>query len=280
MPSSCRSWYMDAVCQSPFSISQEKENTKGLSFELHRIDPFAVYIIILLGLEKSFGALITLGATFLYACVYVLSDKVLSTFKPTPVPEKVCSMVGGYAALLTFIYLSVHTIPDWQTEVVDVVETHGGNWMGIIIVYPLLTVSSMLHSLNYYVLLSRINNIAVGILQSLRAVLVFVMSHYLFCGVSQTQCFNQWKFVSAIVVIGCVTLFSFNTPSKKTVSAPATATAGTDQLPLQQQQHHHHHPQQHHQQQPPQPHFAARTTALHRTHSPIPRRSASSEYSP
>ncbi|KAK5822614.1 hypothetical protein F5H01DRAFT_336097 [Linnemannia elongata] len=160
--------------------------------------------------EKSFGALVTLGATFLYACVYVLSDKVLSTTKPTPIPEKVCSMVGGYASLLTFLYLCVHTFPNWKAEVMDVVADREGSTIGILLVYPLLTISSMLHSLNYYVLLSRINNIAVGIMQSLRAVLVFVMSHYLFCGVSSTQCFNQWKFLSAIVVIGCVTLFSFN----------------------------------------------------------------------
>ncbi|KAI1301156.1 hypothetical protein EDD11_005780 [Mortierella claussenii] len=164
-------------------------------------------------LEKSFGAFITLGATFLYACVYVLSDKVLSTFKPKPIPEKVCSMVGGYASLLTLVYLCIHTIPNWQTEVMDVVQQHNGSWFEIMAVYPLVTISSMLHSLNYYVLLSRINNIAVGIMQSLRAVLVFVMSHYLFCGISSTQCFNEWKFVSAIVVIGCVTLFSFNSPS-------------------------------------------------------------------
>ncbi|KAF9963674.1 hypothetical protein BGZ70_007248 [Mortierella alpina] len=179
-------------------------------------------------LEKSFGALVTLGATFLYACVYVLSDKVLSTFKPKPIPEKVCSMVGAYASLLTFIYLCVHTFPNWQTEVLDVVTAHQGSWTTIIIVYPLLTISSLLHSLNYYVLLSRINNIAVGILQSLRAVLVFVMSHYLFCGVSATQCFNQWKFVSAIVVIGCVTLFSFNSTPTAAAAAAASAAAAAN----------------------------------------------------
>ncbi|GJJ73362.1 hypothetical protein EMPS_05720 [Entomortierella parvispora] len=226
-------------------------------------------------LEKSFGALITLGATFLYACVYVLSDKVLSTFKPTPVPEKVCSMVGGYAALLTFIYLCVYTFPNWQTEVVEVVEAHGSNWTGIIMVYPLVTISSMLHSLNYYVLLSRINNIAVGIMQSLRAVLVFVMSHYLFCGISQTQCFNEWKFISAIVVIGCVTLFSFSSPPKAVeADAANTTTASMDAAgsPLSADPEHFVFQQQ--------PRFEGRTTALHRTHSPIPRRSASSEYSP
>ncbi|KAF9133618.1 hypothetical protein BGW39_009346 [Mortierella sp. 14UC] len=172
-------------------------------------------------IEKSFGALVTLGATFLYACVYVLSDKVLSTTKPTPIPEKVCSMVGGYASLLTFLYLCAHTFPNWKTEVTDVVADRQGSTIGILLVYPLLIISSMLHSLNYYVLLSRINNIAVGIMQSLRAVLVFVMSHYLFCGISSTQCFNQWKFLSAIVVIGCVTLFSFN-------SSPGASSHGGD----------------------------------------------------
>ncbi|KAF9426937.1 hypothetical protein BGZ76_002534 [Entomortierella beljakovae] len=189
-------------------------------------------------LEKSFGALITLGATFLYACVYVLSDKVLSTTRPKPIPEKVCSMVGGYASLLTFIYLCVHTFPNWHTEVTEVVQSRNGNTLGIVIMFPLVTISSMLHSLNYYVLLSRINNIAVGIMQSLRAVLVFVMSHYLFCGVSSTQCFNQWKFISAVVVIGCVTLFSFNSPPKKSTpsKSPEQSSRPTSPIPLHSSQ--------------------------------------------
>ncbi|KAG0380505.1 hypothetical protein BGX24_007700 [Mortierella sp. AD032] len=185
-------------------------------------------------IEKSFGALITLAATFLYACVYVLSDKVLSTTKPTPIPEKVCSMVGGYASLLTFIYLCAHTFPNWKPEVADVIADRQGSTIGILMVYPLLIISSMLHSLNYYVLLSRINNIAVGIMQSLRAVLVFVMSHYLFCGVSSTQCFNQWKFLSAIVVIGCVTLFSFNSsPSASSHGGGESGSSKTDSAQAQ-----------------------------------------------
>ncbi|KAF9154306.1 hypothetical protein BG015_001347, partial [Linnemannia schmuckeri] len=83
-------------------------------------------------IEKSFGALVTLGATFLYACVYVLSDKVLSTTKPTPIPEKVCSMVGGYASLLTFLYLCAHTFPNWKSEVTDVVADRQGSTIGIL----------------------------------------------------------------------------------------------------------------------------------------------------
>lgn len=166
----------------------------------------------------------TLGATFLNACVYVLSDKVLSTTKPTPVPEMVCTMVGGYASLLTFIYLCVHTFPNWKTEVTDVIAARQGSTIGIMVAYPLLIFSAMLHSLNYYVLLSRINNIAVGIMQSLRAVLVFVMSHYLFCGVSSVQCFNQWKLISTIVVIGCVTLFTFHSSPTSHAKADTVQT--------------------------------------------------------
>jgi drug/metabolite transporter (DMT)-like permease len=216
--------YTTATAQRFISIATDITTSSCLWFKLT------------LGLEKSFGALVTLGATFLYACVYVLSDKVLSTFKPKPIPEKVCSMVGGYASLLTFVYLCVYTFPKWQTEVLDVVHAHQGSWVGIILVYPLVTISSMLHSLNYYVLISRINSVAVGIMQSLRAVLVFVMSHYLFCSVSTTQCFNEWKFVSAIVVIGCVTLFSISSApaapeSKESIELHATGSAAKGRAP-------------------------------------------------
>ncbi|KAG0238601.1 hypothetical protein BGW42_004363 [Actinomortierella wolfii] len=183
-------------------------------------------------LERSFGSLITMGATFLYACVYVLSDKVLSTTSKygehAPSPEKVCSLVGTYATLISGVYLAVHTIPQWQTEVVDLVQTRGGVWSEILGVYPLVTLSSLIHSLNYYVLVKRVGSVATGLLQSLRAVLVFVMSHLMFCGQDPGQCFNEAKGVSAIVVIGFVLLFSLS--AKPANAVTTTTTVNSDEM--------------------------------------------------
>ncbi|KAF9970829.1 hypothetical protein BGZ73_006388 [Actinomortierella ambigua] len=183
-------------------------------------------------IERSLGSLITMGATFLYACVYVLSDKVLSTTakagENAPSPEKVCSLVGTYATLISGIYLCVHTIPQWQTEVTALVTSHGGVWSEILAVYPLVTLSSMIHSLNYYVLVKRVGSVATGLLQSLRAVLVFLMSHLMFCSQDRGQCFNEAKGVSAVVVIGFVLLFSLSAKPAETTTSSSTTTPKSD----------------------------------------------------
>ncbi|KAG0267996.1 hypothetical protein DFQ27_007754 [Actinomortierella ambigua] len=183
-------------------------------------------------IERSFGSLITMGATFLYACVYVLSDKVMSTTakagENAPAPEKVCALAGTYATFFSGIYLCVHTIPQWHTEVTALVQSRGGVWSEILVMLPLVTLSSMIHSLNYYVLVKRVGSVATGLLQSLRAVLVFLMSHLMFCGADPGQCFNQAKGVSAVVVIGCVLLFSLSAKPAAAVVPSNTTTTKAD----------------------------------------------------
>ncbi|CAI2181167.1 10176_t:CDS:2 [Funneliformis geosporum] len=70
--------------------------------------------------------------------------------------------------------------------------------------------ASFIHNLAYYWLMKELGNVSTGILNSLRAIVVFGLSHFMFCHIDEGQCFNIWKGWSAIIVVGFVTIFSIS----------------------------------------------------------------------
>lgn len=71
--------------------------------------------------------------------------------------------------------------------------------------------SAFFHSYAYYRLLSKVGSISTGLLQSIRAVSVFLASHYFFCGSHSEQCMNKQKILSTIIVFVGVTGYSLTT---------------------------------------------------------------------
>ncbi|CAG8442750.1 7963_t:CDS:2 [Ambispora gerdemannii] len=171
--------------------------------------------------STGFGTMLTFVATFLYSCVYVLSDKILSTknhpnINP-PSPEKTCFLVGSCCSSFSLVYLLVYTIPNWDKLVMQEMITKKSDITTpvIIIIYILLIFAAFIHNFAYFSLMQSTGNISTGLLNSLRAIVVFGLSHLLFCKIDPGQCFNIWKGWSALVVIGCVTVFSVSKAREK-----------------------------------------------------------------
>ncbi|GES85891.1 putative transporter/permease protein [Rhizophagus clarus] len=163
--------------------------------------------------STMFGMIITSFATFGYACVYVVSDQILTSRAPDtlpPSPKKVCFLVGTYGTILSLIYIIFYTIPNWNILITQEMEKKipHSSYFVIILMYILLCLSSFIHNFAYYWLMKEIGNVSTGILNSLRAIIVFGLSHMMFCRIDHGQCFNFWKGWSAVVVVGFVTVFS------------------------------------------------------------------------
>jgi len=163
--------------------------------------------------STMFGMILTSFATFGYACVYVVSDQILTARTPNtlpPSPEKVCFLVGTCSTITSLIYIIFYTIPNWNILITQEMEKkipHSSTFI-IILTYSLLCFSSFIHNFAYYWLMKELGNVSTGILNSLRAIIVFGLSHMMFCPIDHGQCFNIWKGWSAIIVIGFVTVFS------------------------------------------------------------------------
>ncbi|PKY46874.1 hypothetical protein RhiirA4_461872 [Rhizophagus irregularis] len=163
--------------------------------------------------NTMFGMLLTSFATFGYACVYVVSDQILTARAPNtlpPSPKKVCFLVGTYGSLISFIYIIFYTIPNWNiliTQEMVKKMPHSSNFV-IILMYLILSFSSFIHNFAYYWLMKEIGNVSTSILNALRAIIVFGLSHMMFCKIDHGQCLNIWKGWSAFIVVGFVTIFS------------------------------------------------------------------------
>ncbi|CAM0136678.1 hypothetical protein VKS41_003486 [Umbelopsis sp. WA50703] len=151
------------------------------------------------------GMFVTLSGTFMYSCVYVFSDHILSQQVPGPSPIRVCSYVGAYCSVLSIIWISVYTIPKFNELIHINPEVSMQSVYGM---YVLLIIASATHAWNYYELIGLTGNVATGILQGLRAILVFGLSHFWYCNTDSAQCFTMWKGWGSLMVVGCVLVFT------------------------------------------------------------------------
>ncbi|CAG8778423.1 6830_t:CDS:2, partial [Racocetra persica] len=148
--------------------------------------------------STMFGMILTSFATFGYACVYVVSDQIFIVRVPNelpPPPEKACFLVGSCCSCLTMLYVIFYTIPNWNSLVTEEIAKKAGyaDTFTIIIIYLILVFASFVHNLAYYQLIKRIGNVSTGLLNSIRAIVVFGLSHVMFCKMDDGQCFNVWK---------------------------------------------------------------------------------------
>ncbi|KAI7868254.1 hypothetical protein BDF14DRAFT_1794505 [Spinellus fusiger] len=158
------------------------------------------------------GTLLTLGGTFFYSCVYVYSDYILSRQIPPPLPAAVCCYTGMYATITSLVWISVYTLPRYDKLIhIDPTLPISYVWG----MYALVMVANGTHAWNYYELIDKTGSVATGILQGLRAVLVYGISHAWYCSTDSTQCFTTYKGIGSLLVISCVLLFTVGSKPKE-----------------------------------------------------------------
>ncbi|KAI8885829.1 hypothetical protein K501DRAFT_245305 [Backusella circina FSU 941] len=152
-----------------------------------------------------FGTLMTLGGTFFYSCVYVYSDYIMSQQVPAPLPARVCAYTGLYTSFISLVWIGIYTLPRFDSFVHLRPDTSVVSVLGM---YLLVILSNGCHSWNYYELIEQTGSVATGILQGLRAVLIYIISDAWYCSSDSAQCFTMYKGLGSIMVIGCVLLFT------------------------------------------------------------------------
>lgn len=143
----------------------------------------------------------------MYSLNYIISEGLLTGPHPSSARD-IQTLNSTYVCCFVTVYLIVYTIPGWNTLVVDKVHEKGGSWIAIILMYIMLALSSYAHTITFFNLMGSVGSISTGILQSLRAVSVFIISHLLFCDTHANQCYNAAKGLSTVVVVLGILYFS------------------------------------------------------------------------
>lgn len=121
-----------------------------------------------------------------------------------------CYYTGCYSTILTLIYITVYTIPRFKDLIYLEVQSVDGDWIVIAATFIFLCLNNVVHNDSYFFIIDEIGSVTAGILQALRAVLVFFVSSFIFCATHSEQCLNFSKIFSAVIVIGSVLLFIYS----------------------------------------------------------------------
>ncbi|KAI8822675.1 uncharacterized protein EV422DRAFT_524948 [Fimicolochytrium jonesii] len=168
--------------------------------------------------QPLLGFLITLTGTCIYSGVYTLNDYMITSSPHPSSPRQQCFWLGTYSTLICFTVMGFMSLPTLRAMPL--------NDSGVISLYAALCVSSLAHNVTYFQLLESTGAVATGVIQALRAVLVFTLSDYFFCAQDAHQCFTTVKGCATFVVVLGVLAFASSKRKHVDAVSPATAVGG------------------------------------------------------
>jgi hypothetical protein len=130
-----------------------------------------------------------------------------------------CAIQGLVAASCFLLWQLVYTIPRWDETIGDPMKQAGTSLWTAIGILLLFAGTNLVHAMTFLHTLRHFHGGATsaGVMKGLQAVLVFVATHFLYCGQSggQEMCFTRGKFLSLITVAGGVTAYGLATSARE-----------------------------------------------------------------
>jgi drug/metabolite transporter (DMT)-like permease len=190
----------------------------GIRFISQIIDMFLIAIVGKQHPQENTGILLSLCGTLCYAVVYALNERILGPQYRVP-PRLLCRSLGIISTCVFAIYLCFYTIPNLNTLFLIPIAAQGTNLYVVLLLYLLIMVSSYIHNISYFVMMSDFGAVTTGVLSSVRAVLIFGLSSVMYCRTDPTQCYTGMKAISTILVAVGVLLFSSGKHQAKTFTS-------------------------------------------------------------
>lgn len=154
------------------------------------------------------GMVFSLLSSLTYGTVYALAEVLMMQPNP-PNPKFVAKYIGFGISIVLFLYVFVFTLPRYNDILLHVQELSFLSWSMIIVCYITMMLSAAVHSITYYQLMYSLGAIAAGIMQSARAIGVFIIAGIFFCSYQESQCFSYSRGIATLFVIGGILFYSY-----------------------------------------------------------------------
>ena len=185
--------------------------------QLHYMQWTGVFLVMLGLISSSFGGaskagsddvsndegvgilMIIIGAGF-HSLSYIIAESILKDTDAIA-PEVLGSSMGLFGCIIFGCWQIFYTLPRFQRLIIDEIAAHNGNYNIIIITYICLITVNFIHGICFFYMLKIVGSTTTGILKGIQSVLVFIISHFAFCGLQESQCFTVAKGLALIVVV-------------------------------------------------------------------------------
>jgi len=137
--------------------------------------------------------------------------------------------MGLWGLGLSALYTAVVVAPRWDYLVAAPVRVSGATPQYLTALVVSHTFSNWLHNLSWFIICDREGSVATGLLQGLKAVLLFGGSSLAFCDRQESQCMTRPKVLAtAIVVAGTAIYYLAPTTSPADLAAARDAGKGAE----------------------------------------------------
>ena len=167
-----------------------------------------------LGPAVTHGTFLVVIGSALHAGSYVWSEAVMHGEDSLSVRQN--SGVQGLVACVFLIgWQLVYTVPRWDELIRIPMQEASTTWLVAGSIMFSFALANLVHSFAFYhtIRYYKGGSVSAGVMKGLQAVLVFVASHFIYCGRTggPEMCFTMGKFLSLITVTGGVVFFSWAT---------------------------------------------------------------------
>ncbi|CBK24652.2 uncharacterized protein [Blastocystis hominis] len=164
-----------------------------------------------------------LGAQF-YALSYIVNEMILR-IPGNKGSKEICKNVGLLNTFLCLLVILLDTIPNREQLVFSPLRARHATLQEVLISTAVYIGSHTLHSYALYSVQGILGAIWTGLLQCIRACIVFIVSSYLYCSEDPNQCLTYSKIVATIIVTTGIIIF---TMGKQRVASHLLSDSGTE----------------------------------------------------
>ena len=162
--------------------------------------------------------LVTIGSS-MHGIFYVMSEAVMTVGEEKLSVQQNCAVQGMTASFSFFLWQMVYTAPRFDNKIwepMQKAETSVFLALSILVVFALI---SFIHSITFYHTLRHLpgGSTSAGVFKGLQAVLVFVLTDWIYCGRigGDEMCFSKTKFMSLVTVLGGVIWYGLATNERE-----------------------------------------------------------------
>lgn len=161
-----------------------------------------------LGSSVVHGLCLIVFGSMMHAGTYVMCEAIMTVGEHRLSIRQNCAIQGLVAAFFFLLWQFVYTYPRFDEKIWEPMQAADSTIAYAAFVLTLFTLSNTVHSITFFHTLRHYPGGATsaGVMKGLQAVLVFVFTHFAYCGRTggEEMCFTSGKFLSLVTVTGGV----------------------------------------------------------------------------